>query len=201
MDILSLLALPFKLIWTVLAFPFKLVLTTLGFVTHLTWGVVIFPIKVVLALIGTVAHGLIGTFTALILFIVSPFGLFSPQPPIAPSPTLSASASSPQTVFTNAGSDTLRKHEVTLPQTVFINASSDNLRKHEVTLETYTQIKPGMSYEEVKEIIGDGIELQRSGIGEYEIVLYQWKGKGFMTSMNAMFQNDSLISKAQLGLK
>lgn len=108
MDIFSLLTLPFKLIWAVLSFPFKLVLTGFGFLTHWTWAVLSFPFKLVLTLVGAITHGFIGTFMALILFFASPFGFFSPQQhSIDPSPTLSASTFSPQTVMTTYGSSSV----------------------------------------------------------------------------------------------
>lgn len=144
MDILSLLILPFKLIWAVLIFPFKFVFTSFGFLTHLTWAVLTFPFKLVFGLISAVTHGFVGTITALTLFIASPFGFLSSQPSIALSPTTSTSISSPQTELTNVSSDTLRKPEL--------------------TLETFTQIKPGMSYKEVKQIIGEGGEVNNNNI-------------------------------------
>lgn len=160
----------------------------MGFLTHLTWGVLSFPFKLVFTLIGTMGHSLIGTFTALILFIVNLFGFFTPQPSMAASPTVSVSP----TVLASTYS----------PQTVFTNASSDVVRNHEVTLKTFSQIEPGMSYEEVKEILGDGEELSRSVLAGTEMITYQWESTRFtIGNMIAMFENDSLISKTQFGLK
>lgn len=77
-----------------------------------------------------------------------------------------------------------------------------------VTFEEYERIEVGMSYKQVVEIIGsNGEELSRNkiegipGVMEsVETVMYQWMNKNG-ANMNAMFQNDKLIQKAQYGLK
>lgn len=77
-----------------------------------------------------------------------------------------------------------------------------------VTLDKYNRIKSGMFYAEVVSIIGkDGEELSRSDIPGVQVfmppietIMFQWKN-GNGSNMNAMFQNNSLISKAQYGLK
>ena len=64
----------------------------------------------------------------------------------------------------------------------------------------YDQIMTGMNYEQVCEIIGArGQESSRTNLGGFTTVMYQWMNPGG-SNMNAMFQNDSLISKAQFGL-
>lgn len=69
-----------------------------------------------------------------------------------------------------------------------------------VTLGEYNQIREGMSYEDVRRIIGaSGEELSRSNIAGYITVMYSWANSDG-SNMNAMFQNNRLISKAQLGL-
>jgi hypothetical protein len=70
-----------------------------------------------------------------------------------------------------------------------------------ITLAAYMQIQNGMSYEQVKEIIGtDGEEISRSNIAGYSTVMYSWKNWNG-SNMNAMFQNDLLVTKAQFGLR
>jgi len=77
-----------------------------------------------------------------------------------------------------------------------------------VTMSEYNQIEYGMSYAQVVEIIGDpGEELssnQMPGIRGYTpsitTVMYMWKNGGG-ANMNAMFQNDKLVQKAQFGLR
>jgi hypothetical protein len=73
----------------------------------------------------------------------------------------------------------------------------------QVTLENYLKIQTGMTYSQVVEILGEpGEELSRSSFGDITTVMYSWKGKGSLgANMNAMFQNDRLISKAQFGLR
>lgn len=68
---------------------------------------------------------------------------------------------------------------------------------------SYNRIKIGMSYDEVVSILGEqGTEMSSNDIGGYKNVMYMWKVSGFSVgNMNAMFQNGSLIQKAQFGLK
>jgi hypothetical protein len=70
-------------------------------------------------------------------------------------------------------------------------------------MENYTRLMTGMSYAQVVEILGaPGTELSRSSLGGVTTELYQWEGTGSLgANMNAMFQNDRLISKAQFGLR
>lgn len=66
----------------------------------------------------------------------------------------------------------------------------------------YDQLKTGMSYEEAALILGsDGEELSSNELGGYKTVMYKWKGNGLGANMNATFQNDKLVSKAQMGLQ
>ena len=70
-----------------------------------------------------------------------------------------------------------------------------------VTLAAYMQIQNGMTYEQVREIIGTaGEEISRSNIAGYSTVMYSWKNWNG-SNMNAMFQNDQLVTKAQFGLR
>ena len=80
-----------------------------------------------------------------------------------------------------------------IPQTIF---DSPPL----VTESEYNQIREGMSYSQVCQIIGaNGEELSRTDIAGYSTVMYQWINSNG-SNMNAMFQNGSLVSKAQFGL-
>ncbi len=70
-----------------------------------------------------------------------------------------------------------------------------------VTLAEYNAVRDGFTYEEAANIIGDpGVEVSQSEIGEYKTVMYSWDNEDG-SSMNAMFQNGSLVSKSQFGLK
>ena len=75
--------------------------------------------------------------------------------------------------------------------------SSDNQRD----LSIADQMSDGMSYGEVVNVLGaPGKELSRSSLMGTTTVMYSWEAPGF-ANMNAMFQNDRMISKAQFGLK
>jgi hypothetical protein len=72
----------------------------------------------------------------------------------------------------------------------------------QVTMANYNSINSGMSYEEVVAILGEeGTELSSNELAGYKTIMYQWKGAGFASNMNAMFQNGKLMQKAQFGLK
>ena len=79
---------------------------------------------------------------------------------------------------------------------------------NDISLDKYNQVKAGMFYAEVVSIIGkDGEEISRTNlpgvmkvIPPIETIMYQWKNSNG-SNMNLMFQNNSLISKAQFGLK
>lgn len=46
-----------------------------------------------------------------------------------------------------------------------------------------------------------GQELSSNEMAGISTIMYQWDGDGFASNMNAMFQNNKMISKAQFGLK
>lgn len=72
----------------------------------------------------------------------------------------------------------------------------------EITLDEFNQIQTGMSYQEVVAIIGSEGELQsESEVAGITTKMYYWSGKGIVSSASFMFQNDSLISKSQIGLE
>ena len=72
-----------------------------------------------------------------------------------------------------------------------------------VSLAAYQQLTTGMSYERAVGILGaPGVENSRSEMGGMVTVMYSWQGQGDLgANMNAMFQNGSLVTKAQFGLK
>ena len=71
------------------------------------------------------------------------------------------------------------------------------------TLSEFQQLHDGMTYQQACEIIGSqGTVISESSSGGYHIVMYQWEGQGQLgANMNAMFQNDQLVQKAQFGLE
>lgn len=69
-----------------------------------------------------------------------------------------------------------------------------------VTSKEYAQIKDGMSYKQVVAIIGaEGKEMSRSTFMNITTVMYSWENND-LSNMNAMFQNNKLVSKAHFGL-
>ena len=73
---------------------------------------------------------------------------------------------------------------------------------HDVNKAAFQSLKTGMSYRQAVAILGsEGEEISSNEIGGAKTVMYKWEGGGFGANMNAMFQNDKLISKAQMGLK
>ncbi|MGR3505196.1 MAG: DUF3862 domain-containing protein [Paracoccaceae bacterium] len=72
-----------------------------------------------------------------------------------------------------------------------------------VTKEKYDKLQSGMSYSQAVSILGcGGEELSSSDLGGFKTIMYMWTGNSWSgANMNAMFQNDQLVSKAQMGLK
>ena len=86
--------------------------------------------------------------------------------------------------------------------TFSITPTSNPAKVEGVTMEKFNLIKEGMTYSEVVEILGSEGEVSSSSdMAGYKTVLYTWKGASALSNMNAMFQNDKMISKAQFGLK
>lgn len=93
-----------------------------------------------------------------------------------------------------------RMPEEPVPQQPAERATTRN--EPEATMAEYQAIRPGMSYSEVVAIIGGpGEELSSSDIAGISTVMYQWEGNGFAANMNAMFQDDRMVQKAQFGLR
>jgi hypothetical protein len=78
---------------------------------------------------------------------------------------------------------------------------SDSNDSSEITMAQYRQIKNGMSYKEVKEIIGrEGTEVSSSGDGKYKVESYKWEGEDFKF-INIVLMGDKVTSKVQANLK
>lgn len=70
-----------------------------------------------------------------------------------------------------------------------------------VTKADFDAIQPGMSYAQVSGMIrSSGEELSRVDLAGHTTIMYSWKNADG-SNMNAMFQNDALVSKAQFGLR
>lgn len=72
-----------------------------------------------------------------------------------------------------------------------------------ISKEEFDALETGMTYEEVVSIIGGEGELSSQvDVAGYETKMYMWEGEGSIgANANAMFQNNSLTSKAQFGLE
>lgn len=69
-----------------------------------------------------------------------------------------------------------------------------------VSLAAYDRIRPGMSYEDVGSLIGQGTEINRTARGDITMVMYEWRLPGG-ANVNVVFENSRLIQKAQFGLR
>lgn len=77
-----------------------------------------------------------------------------------------------------------------------------NTTTSDITLELFNQIQVGMTYEEVKELIGsDGILMTDTNIGGIQSTMYMWKAADGIGSASIMFQNGAVVSGSQTGLK
>ncbi|BCA60227.1 SHOCT domain-containing protein [Sphingomonas sp. HMP6] len=72
-----------------------------------------------------------------------------------------------------------------------------------VTKAQFDQLRDGMSYAEAVKVLGgnEGEVMSTNKFGSTKTTMYVWKGTSFGGNMNAMFQNDRLMSKAQMGLE
>lgn len=76
-------------------------------------------------------------------------------------------------------------------------------KKDGISKAEFEQIQNGMTYDEVKGIVGSEGELQsESEVAGYKTVMYMFKGEsGIGSNATMMFQNNELTSKSQFGLK
>ena len=83
-------------------------------------------------------------------------------------------------------------------KTPVIEKNSPKISKAE-----FEAIQTGMTYEEVVSIIGgEGQLSSQVNVAGYNTKMYMWEGEGSIgANANATFQNNSLASKAQFGLK
>lgn len=70
-----------------------------------------------------------------------------------------------------------------------------------LTMDKYNQIKNGMSYQEVKDILGrEGTETMSSGEGKYKVESYKWEGEQYQF-ISVVFMGGKVNSKVQANLK
>ncbi len=80
-------------------------------------------------------------------------------------------------------------------------APADKAAETGINAANYAKVETGMSHAEVAAILGEpGQEISSSDMAGTRTVMYSWESGKMGANMNAMFQNDKLITKAQFGL-
>lgn len=80
------------------------------------------------------------------------------------------------------------------------NTESKDSNDKVISYEDFMNIKINSSYEDIKNIIGEGKEISSSEISGIKTTIYEWDGKG-ISNITLTLQNGKLTSKTQLGLK
>lgn len=90
--------------------------------------------------------------------------------------------------------------EIAVTAPVIPAPKPSTVEENGVNMASFKRIKPNMNYAEVVEILGkEGEEFSSTNIAGITNVTYTWSG-GFMVTVTAMFQNDKLLNKTQMGL-
>jgi len=85
------------------------------------------------------------------------------------------------------------------PLTSSSPVSSD--KKAGLTLDKFNQVKNGMTYKEVVDIMGsEGTQTLSSGDGKYKVESYKWEGDNYQF-ITITFMGEKVNSKFQNGLK
>jgi len=67
--------------------------------------------------------------------------------------------------------------KILIPISIFLILLLFFISKSEFSLEDYEQIKLGMTYSEVKKIVGKGIEVTRNVVDGRKSVFYRWQDR------------------------
>lgn len=79
---------------------------------------------------------------------------------------------------------------------------SSSSRQDYITLDEFNRIENGMSYQQVRDIIGsEGTVMSESEVMDTHMIIYYWYGKNGVANANFTFSNDELINKTQIGLE
>jgi outer membrane protein assembly factor BamE (lipoprotein component of BamABCDE complex) len=135
--------------------------------------------------------GLIGLIVLFIIIGVATSGGSKSSTKTTTSTTTKSDANSSSS--TSKPADTNQTNATTTP------ASNDGV----LTKEKFDKITDGMTYDQVKAIVGsDGELLSESGDKgtQYYTEMYQFKTDGFLSNSTMTFQGGKLINKAQVGL-
>ncbi len=104
----------------------------------------------------------------------------------------------------SSGSDSNSEPASSTQEVSADDTANENETKNEewISADEYGQIENGMSYEQVKEIVGsEGEEVSTVTVGDMTTTIYMWYGKDHISNANVTFQNDAVMAKAQIGLK
>jgi len=71
-----------------------------------------------------------------------------------------------------------------------------------ITLAEFNEIQSGMTYDQVKEIVGcDGTVNSDTEVMGSKMTIYSWYGENGISNANVNIQNGKLINKTQIGLR
>jgi len=101
----------------------------------------------------------------------------------------------------NEGKQTPTTSSPSAPSSPSNSSSPSSSSKTGLTLDKYNQIKNGMSYKEVVDIMGsEGTQQSSSGEGKYKVETYKWEGEQYQF-ISVVFMGEKVYSKVQAGLK
>jgi hypothetical protein len=87
----------------------------------------------------------------------------------------------------------------TLPSSLDPSTPASNQTPWRVTRRNFNGLRPGMPYEGATALLGPGTETARTEFGDCTTVMYRWTSEDG-GNVSAMFHNDELIERAQVGL-
>jgi len=105
-------------------------------------------------------------------------------------------------IFASGGDDSQEKNTSKTEETDN-NKTKETAKEGVLTEEKFNKIKNGMTYDEVKEIIGsEGTVISESGEKGTDLhtVMYEWETDGLFSAANFMFQGGKLTNKSQMGV-
>ena len=83
-----------------------------------------------------------------------------------------------------------------------IGSTEPKEEKCYITLEEFNKIQNGMTYDQVKEIVGcEGTINSESEVMGSKMTIYSWYGKDGISNANVNIQDNKLINKTQIGLE